>query len=161
MFRASLTMCGGGVLRGAGRAGRGRNVVASAEAAASTTPSKMQRRRRAESKEEQKEDSSDFTYTPAPHAHGGAGKPSSTSTSAGSVREGRGDEVLQLAHRMQQRDLTGEVPVASFAYEVLRAHPSVRQMGLRERMSFLCERWERLSQKERKSYLDDPLKGLL
>nr|CCC92100.1 conserved hypothetical protein [Trypanosoma congolense IL3000] len=71
------------------------------------------------------------------------------------------EKVLQFAQRMQQRDITGEVPVASFAYEVLKAHPSVRQMGLRERMSFLCDRWERLNEKQRKAYLDDPLKGLL
>ncbi|KAG8349144.1 hypothetical protein TRVL_00015 [Trypanosoma vivax] len=70
-------------------------------------------------------------------------------------------DVLNMAHRMQQRDLTGEVPVASFAYEILKSHPSVREMGLRERMAFLCDRWERLSEKQRKVYLDDPLKGLL
>ncbi|CCW65077.1 unnamed protein product [Phytomonas sp. EM1] len=70
-------------------------------------------------------------------------------------------KVLSMAERMQVRDISGEVPVASFAYEILKTHPSVRKMGLRERMHFLCRRWEALSEKERLSYLNHPLKGLL
>ncbi|CCW67493.1 unnamed protein product [Phytomonas sp. Hart1] len=70
-------------------------------------------------------------------------------------------KVLNMAERMQTRDLSGDVPVASFAYHILKTHPSVRSMGLRERMDFLCKRWEALSEKERLSYLNHPLKGLL
>ncbi|EPY36253.1 hypothetical protein STCU_00678 [Strigomonas culicis] len=73
----------------------------------------------------------------------------------------REEEVLHAAERMQGRDLSGEFPVASFAYEILKAHPSVREMGLRERMDFLLTRWNKLSDKQRLKYLNDPLKGLL
>lgn len=94
-------------------------------------------------------------------AHSAAAAPATVISTASRPGKRSEEEIMQLAHRMQQRDLTGEVPVASFAYEVLKMHPSVRQMGLRERMAFLCDRWERLSAKQRQSYLDNPLKGLL
>lgn len=73
----------------------------------------------------------------------------------------REKEVMRMAERMQGRDLTAEVPVASFAYEILVAHPSVREMGLRERMDFLLLRWNKLSKKRKTEYINDPLKGLL
>ncbi|KPA83868.1 putative mitochondrial hypothetical protein [Leptomonas pyrrhocoris] len=73
----------------------------------------------------------------------------------------REKEVLAMAERMQRRDLTTEVPVASFAYEILKAHPSVRNMGLRERMDFLLNRWDRLKQSKKLEYINDPLRGLL
>lgn len=73
----------------------------------------------------------------------------------------REQEVLASAERMQSRDLSGEVPVASFAYEILKVHPSVRSMGLRERMDFLCIRWNKLSKLKQLEYINDPLKGLL
>ncbi|KAG5478732.1 hypothetical protein LSCM1_06136 [Leishmania martiniquensis] len=73
----------------------------------------------------------------------------------------REQEVLQMAERMQKKDTTTEVPVASFAYEILKAHPSVRDMGLRERMDFLLKRWNRLSKAQRLDYVNDPLRGLL
>lgn len=77
------------------------------------------------------------------------------------MSEQREKEVLKLAERMQRRDLSGDVPVASFAYEIIQKHPSVRMMGLRERMDFLCSRWDRLPERKRLTYLNDPLKGLL
>ncbi|EPY43094.1 hypothetical protein AGDE_00829 [Angomonas deanei] len=77
------------------------------------------------------------------------------------MTEEREKEVLQLAVRMQGRDVSGEVPVASYAYEIIQKHPSVRAMGLRERMDFLCTRWDKLSRKEKLKYLNDPLKGLM
>ncbi|KAG5501302.1 hypothetical protein JIQ42_06303 [Leishmania sp. Namibia] len=73
----------------------------------------------------------------------------------------REQEVLQMAERMQKKDTTTEVPVASFAYEILKAHPSVRDMGLRERMDFLLKRWNRLSKAQKLDYVNDPLRGLL
>ncbi|CAJ1026229.1 hypothetical protein Q4I30_004127 [Leishmania utingensis] len=73
----------------------------------------------------------------------------------------REQEVLQMAERMQAKDTTTEVPVASFAYEILKAHPSVRDMGLRERMDFLLKRWSRLSKAQKLEYVNDPLRGLL
>lgn len=73
----------------------------------------------------------------------------------------REEEVLQCADRMQGRDLTGDVPVASFALEILQKHPSVVNMGLRERMDFLSKRWATLSSKKREEYINDPLKGFL
>lgn len=73
----------------------------------------------------------------------------------------REQEVLEMAERMQRRDLTTEVPVASFAYEILKAHPSVRNMGLRERMDFLLHRWSRLNKNKKLEYINDPLRGLL
>ncbi|KAG5478537.1 hypothetical protein LSCM4_04770 [Leishmania orientalis] len=73
----------------------------------------------------------------------------------------REQEVLQMAERMQKKDTTTEVPVASFAYEILKAHPSVRDMGLRERMDFLLKRWDRLSKAQKLDYVNDPLRGLL
>ncbi|KPI85312.1 hypothetical protein ABL78_5624 [Leptomonas seymouri] len=73
----------------------------------------------------------------------------------------REEEVLAMAERMQRRDLTTEVPVASFAYEILKAHPSVRSMGLRERMDFLLNRWDRLNQSKKLEYINNPLRGLL
>lgn len=66
-----------------------------------------------------------------------------------------------MAERMQRLDLTTEVPVASFAYEILKAHPSVRTMGLRERMDFLLIRWNRLNKSKKMEYINDPLRGLL
>lgn len=77
------------------------------------------------------------------------------------MSEKREKEVLKMAERMQGRDLSGDVPVASFAYEIIQKHPSVRMMGLRERMDFLCTRWAKLPEKKRLEYLNDPLKGLL
>ncbi|CAJ1989022.1 hypothetical protein conserved [Leishmania donovani] len=73
----------------------------------------------------------------------------------------REQEVLQMAERMQTKDTSTEVPVASFAYEILKAHPSVRDMGLRERMDFLLKRWNRLSKAQKLDYVNDPLRGLL
>lgn len=77
------------------------------------------------------------------------------------MSEAREKEVLSMAERMQVRDLGGDVPVASFAYDIIMKHPSVRTMGLRERMDFLCTRWARLPEKKRLQYLNDPLRGLL
>lgn len=77
------------------------------------------------------------------------------------MSEEREKEVLSLAERMQIRDLSGAVPVASFAYEILKCHPSVRDMGIRERMDFLCRRWDKLGEKKRLEYINDPLRGLL
>nr|CAJ2473838.1 unnamed protein product [Leishmania braziliensis] len=89
-----------------------------------------------------------------------------TSTTYASARPAymsaeREQEVLQMAERMQAKDTTTEVPVASFAYEILKAHPSVRDMGLRERMDFLLKRWSRLSKAQKLEYVNDPLRGLL
>ncbi|KAG5504450.1 hypothetical protein JKF63_04902 [Porcisia hertigi] len=77
------------------------------------------------------------------------------------MSEERERQVLQMAERMQAKDTTTEVPVASFAYEILKAHPSVRDMGLRERMDFLLKRWNRLSKSQKLDYVNDPLRGLL
>jgi hypothetical protein len=73
----------------------------------------------------------------------------------------REQHVLEMAERMQQRDLSSEVPVASFAYEILKAHPSVRSMGLRERMDFLLLRWAKLNKSKKMDYVNNPLRGLL
>lgn len=73
----------------------------------------------------------------------------------------REKQVLDAASRMQGKDITAEMPVAAFAYEILKAHPSVRSMGLRERMDFLLHRWNRLSKAQKLEYVNDPLRGLL
>eukprot|EP00796_Vickermania_ingenoplastis_P009801 gene9801-6878_t len=66
--------------------------------------------------------------------------------------------VLKRAKRMQDRDLSGEDPVPSFVLELLKKHPSVRRMGVRERVDFACSRWDQLSTEERKAYVSNPLK---
>ncbi|ORC89155.1 uncharacterized protein TM35_000131590 [Trypanosoma theileri] len=183
MIRASLILYGGGLLRNGGRTKKGRSAltsVARAAAAATTTTTtgksrKTKRNAAARKKEEEHEEGEEdsdmlhFTSSPPlyanePHQNNSKSTATTFATpeSFFAYKSRRSEEeVLKLAQRMQSRDLTGEVPVASFAYEVLRAHPSVRQMGLRERMAFLCDRWERLSKQQRQTYLDDPLKGLL
>ncbi|EAN86416.1 hypothetical protein C3747_21g150 [Trypanosoma cruzi] len=178
MLRASLIVYGSGFMRTIGK----RKKAAAATAATTaingktssvSTVADKKRRKKATT---QVEEMMDGDSTPVIHnsnsthtrlGDGNSEKASNsrhgtTATGLRSRRNKRSDEeVLQLAQRMQRRDLTGEVPVASFAYEILKAHPSVRQMGLRERMSFLCDRWDRLRKEQRQVYLDDPLKGLL
>ncbi|KAH9593351.1 hypothetical protein LSM04_001205 [Trypanosoma melophagium] len=180
MFRASLILSGGGLMRGTagGRTKKGRAALMAAASTAATSTAKAgkkkktRRNKSATKEEDYMEEGSEmdnFTSSPPLYAnepHKNTSKSNATTfatpESFFAYKSRRSEEeVLQLAQRMQMRDLTGEVPVASFAYEVLRAHPSVRQMGLRERMAFLCDRWERLSKQQRQTYLDDPLKGLL
>ncbi|RNF27604.1 uncharacterized protein Tco025E_00165 [Trypanosoma conorhini] len=165
--------CGGGLLR---TVGKEKKVAAAAAAAAAAVSGKAAsssagRRRKktatAQAASVIDEDSAHIihaTDSTRTRFDGEVSHPSYGGAAAGARgrRSQRSDEeVLRVAERMQRRDLTGEVPVASFAYEILKAHPSVRQMGLRERMAFLCDRWERLRKEERQAYLDDPLKGLL
>ncbi|AAZ13081.1 uncharacterized protein TEOVI_000913600 [Trypanosoma equiperdum] len=170
MFRISFTSLAGGLMRKAGRSAKGMSVVdpsaveslSEMDSADIIKPSssgsrKGRRSRRAgtEAGEEGKGESAfaeSTGFVPVDNASMGI---------VGYKGKHSEAKVLELAERMQRRDITGEVPVASFAYEILKSHPSVRQMGLRERMSFLCDRWERLSDRQRKAYLDNPLKGLL
>lgn len=70
-------------------------------------------------------------------------------------------KVLKKAERMRDRDLSGDYPVPSFVLELLKLHPSVRKMGLRERIDFVCSKWEVLTKAERKAYVRNPLKGLI
>lgn len=70
-------------------------------------------------------------------------------------------KVLKKAERMRDRDLSGDYPVPSFVLELLKLHPSIRKMGLRERIDFLCSKWDLLSKAERKIYVRNPLKGLI
>lgn len=70
-------------------------------------------------------------------------------------------KVLKGAERMQDRDLSGDYPVPSFVLELLKLHPSIRKMGLRERVDFLCSKWNLLSITERKVYVRNPLKGII
>ncbi|ESL09788.1 hypothetical protein TRSC58_02487 [Trypanosoma rangeli SC58] len=172
MLRVSLIFYGSGFLRTVGK-GNKATVAAAAAVSAKAASSSAGRGKKAtaQSTDVMEEDSTRLIHaSDSTRSHLGdevAGEAShppygATASNPRRRRSQRSDEdVLQVAQRMQRRDVTGEVPVASFAYEILKAHPSVRQMGLRERMAFLCDRWERLRKEERQVYLDDPLKGLL
>lgn len=70
-------------------------------------------------------------------------------------------KVLKSAERMRDRDLSGDYPVPSFVLELIKRHPSLRKMGLRERIDFLCTKWDLLSIAERKVYVRNPLKGII
>lgn len=67
----------------------------------------------------------------------------------------------QRAERMQQRDFSGANPVPSFLIELVTQHPSIRKMGMHERMDLACVKWDALSLEDRKKYVMNPLKGIL
>lgn len=69
--------------------------------------------------------------------------------------------VLKRAKRIQERDLSGNHPVPSFFLELLKLHPSIRKMGVRERVDFACAKWDTLSAEKRKEYVRNPLKGII
>lgn len=71
------------------------------------------------------------------------------------------EAIMSRVKKIQERDLSEGNPVPSFFLELLKKHPSLRRMGLKERIGFACTRWDALTPQERKGYVQNPLKGII
>lgn len=69
--------------------------------------------------------------------------------------------VVTAAARMRASDFSGKVPVPSFAYDLLKQHPSLLERTVDDRMDFLLRKWKALPDKSREQYVKEPLRGLL
>ncbi|KAK7196027.1 hypothetical protein NESM_000536200 [Novymonas esmeraldas] len=115
--------------------------------------------------EEEEEEAAEETKPPAskaPLIAKGKTSPSQRPSSRPSyMTPEREEEVMGVAERMQRKDTSIDVPVAAFAYEIIKAYPKVREMEVQERMDFLLVRWNRLTKAQKLAFVNDPLRGLL
>jgi hypothetical protein len=70
-------------------------------------------------------------------------------------------QILKASQLMQNFDCSGAVPVPSFTYKLILAHPSFLEMNFDERMRKVLEHWRLSSAAQRASFVRRPLDGLL
>ena len=71
------------------------------------------------------------------------------------------ERILSVAQKMRSADSSGEVPVPSFVYELLKEKPALRNLNMEDRMTILLDHWDQLSVEQRMAYAKNPLKGII